>query len=79
MVPGVTIPLVRLIVGTADVPATVNVDDVTDVTVPTLTDPPKLIAEPLIVIALFANPLFGIAVLIALAGILIVELPARVS
>lgn len=79
VVPAVTIPLVRLIVGTADVPATDNVDDVIDVTVPTLIDPPKLVDVPLIVIALFVNPLFGIVVLIALAGILIVVLPARVS
>ena len=34
VVPAVTIPLVRLTVGTADVPATVNVEDVIDVTVP---------------------------------------------
>jgi hypothetical protein len=43
---------------------------VTDVTVPTDTEPPKLIAEPLIVIALFVNPLFGIVALIWLGAIL---------
>lgn len=34
VVPAVTIPLVKLTVGIADVPATVKVDDVIDVTVP---------------------------------------------
>ena len=62
------------------IPLTVPVPD-TDVTlpVPTVTEPPRLIAEPLIVIALFVNPLFGMVVLIALAGMLIVVLLAAVS
>ena len=45
----------------------------------TVTDPPNDTDEPLIVIELFVNPLFGIVVLIALAGILIVVLLAAVS
>ena len=79
VVPAVTMPLVKSTVGTVDVPPTVSVVDVIDVTVPTLTELPKAIALPLMVIVLFVNPLFGIVVLIALAGMLIVALAAAVN
>ena len=52
---------------------------VTDVTVPTDTEPPKLTEEPLIVMALFVNPLFGIVALIWLGAMLIVVLLAAVN
>jgi hypothetical protein len=68
-----------LIAGVAPPLETTGAVPVTDVTVPTDTEPPKLIAEPLIVMALFVNPLFGIVVLIALAGMLIVVLLAAVN
>ena len=44
----------------------------------TVTLPPNDTELPLMVIALLVNPLFGIVVLIALAGMLIVVLPASV-
>ena len=55
VVPAVAMPVVRLIVGILAVPATVKVEDVTEVTVPTLIDPPRLVEVPLMVIALFVR------------------------
>jgi hypothetical protein len=53
-------PEVKLIVGTAEVPATVKVEDVTEVTVPTLIVPPRLVEVPLMVIALFVRDALAI-------------------
>ena len=51
-----------LIAGVAPPEDTTGAVPVTDVTVPTLTEPPKLIALPLMVILLFAKPAFGMVV-----------------
>jgi hypothetical protein len=59
-----------LIAGVVPPLETTGAVPVTDVTVPTDTEPPKLIAEPLIVMELFVNPLLGIVALIWLGAIL---------